>query len=161
MATKEEISIIASLKREKYDKVVKDIVFDEVFTYRNSVGEQFSYPVIQIGYGQGVIPFQSSIVETIDIPSTVKRIYSNSFGSCINLKKLTLNEGLEEIGAMAFWDARSLESVVIPSTVTTIGEYAFADCRNLKSVTIPRRFEDQVDIIFEDCSKAIVFIYVD
>lgn len=145
----------------EYDKIAKDVVFDEVFTYRNSVGQQFSYPVIQIGYGQGVIPFQASVVESVNIPSTVKLIYGSSFSGCPNLKNLTLNEGIEEIGSMAFWYCTSLESVVIPSSVTTIGEYAFADCFNLKSVTLPRRFESQVDSIFDGCSDDIVFIYVD
>ena len=144
-----------------YNKVIPDIVFDEVFTYRNSVGEQFSYPVVHVGYGQGFITFQHSVVESVSIPSTVKKIYENAFSACPNLKTLTLAEGLEEIGQMAFWFCTSLESVVIPSSVTTIGANAFADCVNLKSVTLPRSFESQVDAIFAGCSADIVFNYVD
>ncbi len=141
-------------------KVTSDLVFDEIFTYRDVTGKQFSYPVIQIGYGQGIVALQASVVETISIPSTVKLIYANSFSGYPNLKNLSLAEGIEEIGSMAFWHCSSLEQVTIPSSVTTIGRYAFADCQNLKSVTLPRRFESEVESIFYNCPN-VQFIYVD
>ena len=142
------------------DKVTTDIVFDEIFTYRDAVGKQHSYPIIQIGYGQGIVPFQASVVKTISVPSTVKRIYANSFSGYPNLKTVTLSHGLEEIGSMAFWYNTSLEEIIIPSSVTSIGDYAFADCTNLKKVTLPRVFEDRIGAIFENCPNA-EFTYVD
>lgn len=54
-----------------------------------------------------------------------------------NLKKVTLEEGVTEIGNEAFRDCSSLESVIIPSTVTRIGEHAFNGCTSILTLTIP------------------------
>ncbi len=49
---------------------------------------------------------------------------------------VTIEEGVTEIGELAFSGCTNLKSVIIPSTVTLIGYGAFDDCNNLTDVYI-------------------------
>ncbi len=51
--------------------------------------------------------------------------------------KLVVEEGVTEIGKMAFQNCTSLIDVELPSTLKTIGMYAFDDCTSLVSIDIP------------------------
>ena len=46
--------------------------------------------------------FQGSVIESVTLPSTLKRIEYNAFRGCANLKSVTLPEGLEYIGMSCF-----------------------------------------------------------
>jgi len=63
-------------------------------------------------------------------------IGARAFDNCINIEKLTLSEGLVNIGDYAFRNLKSLLTVNIPSTVTTIGEDAFDGCEILYKLYI-------------------------
>lgn len=65
------------------------------------------------------------------IPNTVKILGMCCFCG-INLKTITLPEGLTTIGNSAFYSSQSLEYLVIPSTVTSIDRVAFYYCKNLQ-----------------------------
>lgn len=66
----------------------------------------------------------------------VKEIGESAFFTCNNLLKLTLPEGLEKIGDLAFAYS-GLSEITIPTTVTEIGASAFGACDLLNQVTIP------------------------
>ena len=94
----------------------------------------------------------------ISIPRTITSIGENAFVDCINLKNLTvpgtittwgaycfasmgvenltLETGLKEIGAFAFYYCESLTEVTIPNSVKTIGSSAFGGCSSMSKVTI-------------------------
>lgn len=143
----------------KNDAKVADLVIDSEYVVKDlATGTIASYPIIQVGVGQGVISFQTEI-ESLTIPVGVTKIAKKAFPQCTNLQTVSLPEGLTSIGDMAFWCCTSLTSVEIPSTVTEIGNYAFASCSSLKSVTLPARFESQVDNIFSGCPSDLVITY--
>ncbi len=48
-----------------------------------------------------------------------------------------VGEGVENIGAYAFYGCGSLENVVLPQSVAGIGQYAFRDCKRLKEIRLP------------------------
>ena len=77
----------------------------------------------------------NSNLESIIIPSTVKKIGKFCFSYCDRLKSVEFapDSILESIGAYAFHDS-GLESIIIPSTVKKIGEGCFENCDRLKSV---------------------------
>ncbi|KAK8845167.1 hypothetical protein M9Y10_021349 [Tritrichomonas musculus] len=81
-------------------------------------------------------------IETVEIPSFIKRIDSSAFNQCRNIKKVIFeaDSKLISIGDYAFYKS-SLESITIPASVTDIERSAFSNCTNLKTV------------IFEDNSK--------
>ncbi len=72
----------------------------------------------------------------ITLPATVKTIEDNAFRDT-NIPSLTLNKGLESIGASAFYNCDRLKTLNIPSTVKNIGNYAFYNCDSILTVTFP------------------------
>ena len=76
------------------------------------------------------------------------------------IKKVVVENGVINIGILAFSDCSSLTSVEIPNSVTTIETYAFKGCTSLTSITFkgstPPEFWENV---FEGVNKSIS-IYV-
>ncbi|MDE6704425.1 MAG: leucine-rich repeat domain-containing protein [Treponemataceae bacterium] len=95
--------------------------------------------VTEIGRGA----FQDcTILESVEIPGSVKSIEDGSYGSsafsgCTNLTSVTIGDGMTSIGDYAFCNCTSLASVTIPDGVTVIDDYAFFGCKNLERVEIP------------------------
>lgn len=83
-----------------------------------------SYPVTSIASKA----FESNGLTNIVIPNSVISIGVSAFESNRALSSITLNEGLKDIKARAFYDCRKLASVTIPNSVITIGNNAFSYC---------------------------------
>ena len=66
-----------------------------------------------------------------------------------DIKSVVVSEGVENIGAYAFFDLTSMESATIAGSVTSIGRVAFMRCEKLKNVT----FQDGIELtdIGEKC----------
>ena len=60
-----------------------------------------------------------------------------AFGMCPNLKSITIENGIQEIGSGAFQGCTSLESINIPNGINKIGDNAFDSCCSIKSLDIP------------------------
>lgn len=54
-----------------------------------------------------------------------------AFMNCDSLKRITIPEGVEEIGESAFQGCSKLEKVIIPKSVKRIGADAFKGCKKL------------------------------
>ena len=101
------------------------------------------YTVVGIG-DLNLPPYYDNTVETVIVPDTVKYIerfaYYPSTAPVVNLKKVTLPEGLETIGDNAFASALDLSEINLPSTLKSIGESAFKNCK-VDNFTIPAGVE--------------------
>ncbi|MDE6604446.1 MAG: leucine-rich repeat domain-containing protein [Clostridia bacterium] len=80
--------------------------------------------------------FRNCAFETLEIPDSVTRIGSESFGGCKNLKNIKLPAQLKNIEDYAFMECELLEEIVLPSNVLAIGERAFSECKSLTDVKI-------------------------
>ena len=80
---------------------------------------------------QGV--FESSGLEEVALPSTLRQIGPCAFRGCDNLRSVVLPEGLERIDYRAFFRS-GLEDVLIPRSVLEIAAFAFAECVGLGAV---------------------------
>ena len=109
-------------------------------------------------------------VKNVNLPDTLKYLG----GRWSSITKVTLPNGLEEIGYEAF-DNSKLTKIVIPDSVkeigghafcgsnlktvkfgknlTVIGNGAFRSCYNLKSVTIPKKVKEIGMSAFRDCKN--------
>lgn len=114
----------------------------------------------------GKYAFGTTAITEMEIPSTVKKVGSNVFMRCPNLKKVVINGGIEELGGALFagngaypvsksletfilgeghtsvpyeacFNCENLTNVKLPSTVTAISSSAFYGCIGLKSIDIP------------------------
>ena len=93
----------------------------------------------------------SACIESITLPSTLKRIGNRAFQSQDNLAELNLPEGVSEIGSSAFF-AIGITDVVIPSGVNYIGSYAFSSCKNLETLVIPDNVSQLNYATFSNCT---------
>lgn len=86
------------------------------------------------------------------IPSTVTKISGRAFEHCVNLKDVTIPDGITEIGYEAFWKA-GLTKVVIPSMESLQSGYTFKECNNLESVVFKNGILFLSVYAFEDCEN--------
>lgn len=86
-------------------------------------GEVYEIPntVVEIGPQS----FYRSQIKNVIIPSSVKKIGSESFFQCYNLEEVNLPEGLERIEWRALYGCHKIKTIVVPSSVTFIGGEAF------------------------------------
>ena len=73
------------------------------------------------------------------------------------VKKVTVAEGLLNVGEYTFRNFTALKSVKLPSTLRTIGRSAFENCVNLKKVTGAVNLENVQDAAFKNCKKLASF----
>ena len=101
----------------------------EHFNTELNIPEQVEYTggtlqVTEIGssaFEESEVTFTSVV-----LPSTLRKIGTKAFRSCMALTSVQLNEGLRVIGNRAFCnDALIAGTLTIPSTVDSIGDYAF------------------------------------
>ena len=83
-------------------------------------------------------------LKTVSLPRTLKHIGPFAFQECINIEKVTFEEGcqLESIGKSAFDDCRKLEIINLPDSVSKIDEGAFSYCVSLTSFNIPKNLTE-------------------
>ena len=81
------------------------------------------------------------------VDNSITKIATNLFYNNNNLKSITLNDGLEEIGSNAFRNSQ-LTSVVFPASLKIIGKYAFEEVTTLTSITLKEGLEEIGDYAF-------------
>ena len=105
-----------------------------------------SYKANEYQYGLGKIVLADGVTEiaanafnrnktiqSIFIPSSVKKIGDSSFWECINLNSISITEGMTFIDKYAFGKT-PIQSILIPSTVQTIATGVFNECTQLQSI---------------------------
>lgn len=73
--------------------------------------------------------FASSLLQCVELPSTITTIPYGAFSNCYNLESCNMPIGLTTIGSSAFQYCYALQTITIPSTVTTMGTKAFKDSK--------------------------------
>lgn len=88
--------------------------------------------------------FYGTSMESVVLPSTIKRIEAGAFTGCDYLSSITLNEGLVFIDDLAFDENYALTEIVIPATVTRVTNMSFRYCTKLKAI----KFEGNAPEVF-------------
>lgn len=87
---------------------------------------------------------ESTALQEIKIPDSVKTLDGLTFKNCTSLSSVTMT-GVEVIGVRAFNGCTALESITLPSSLVTIGTMAFYGS-GLKSVEIPSSVHDTLTV---------------
>jgi hypothetical protein len=87
-----------------------------------------------------------------ETPLPVKEIADEAFRDCTSVSSVSLPEGLEKIGYLAFKSCR-MSKIELPSTLTYIGPSAFGLCTYLTEVTIPESVTYIGPKAFKYCSS--------
>ncbi len=88
----------------------------------------------------GEYAFATRLMESVNLPTTVKEIGDYAFESCA-LTSFEIKNGVTKIGDYAFSENLSLTSITIASTVTEIGAYSFNGCSVLEEVKFGKENE--------------------
>lgn len=80
-------------------------------------------------------------LEACDVPSGVTRLDGTFYG-CAALGRVSLPEGLTEIGSRAFYSCGSLTSIRFPESLETIGPNAFQNCQGITEFRIPANVKE-------------------
>lgn len=76
----------------------------------------------------------------------------HAFYLCTNLNNVTLNEGLQNIGASAFYGCSSLKSITIPDSVVTLDDSAFENCDSLSDIKLGSNLTTIGERAFYSCN---------
>jgi hypothetical protein len=92
-------------------------------------------------------------ITKVTIPNGVKNIGNSAFSDCASLISITIPNSVTTIGGGAFKTCTSLANITIPNSVTSIGNSAFEDCTKLTSITIPNSVASIGDYAFKRCTN--------
>jgi len=81
---------------------------------------------------------EHGVLETIQIPDTVRTIGREAFMDCCRLKHIILPDSINGIGHGAFHYCVDLAWVHLPAKLTQISGELFRDCLSLRNLEIPR-----------------------
>ena len=81
-----------------------------------------------------------------------KKIPSQSFAECRQLKVLLLPNQLASIGEQAFYKCEALEKIILPDSLKVVESKAFYQC-GLKEIELPDGLEKIGDSAFLKCKK--------
>ena len=139
-----------------YQGELKDITLNGI-TYTYVTGENLA--IVKMG-DPTILQYQDVVIPS-SIPAAgktyqVKKIADRAFLQ-IQMNSVTIQPGVEEIGAQAFWNVNGIEEVALPSSVKSIGESAFAYCYNLQTVKLPSTLQSIGENAFYGCPLTSVF----
>ena len=121
---------------------------------------------VEIPEGVEVIPSsifsQTSSLQQVVFPSTLRRINQAAFNRCSGLTEITLPAGLEYIEYNAFSGCSNLKKVVLPDSIKQIEGCAFYKCTALVEVNFPKSWSICNDLAgdgpFAGCTSLTRFI---
>jgi len=90
--------------------------------------------------------------QTTIIPKNVKIIAPNTFAGQTAITKLTIPNGVEEIGDAAFQEC-NFETIVLPHSVKSVENAIFQMCAQLKTAYIGNGLERIMSGVFRNCNQ--------
>ncbi len=109
-----------------------------------------------LGYAFGATSASDNdlyVPQSLKEVTVTKKIHPEAFRECRNITKITISEGIDEIGMGAFQLCTGLTEMNIPSSVTLINRSAFSGCSGIKELTIPDNVETIQSGIIRDCTS--------
>lgn len=112
--------------------------------------EWYGYKVVEVSN------FDSTDIESVTIPESVKIINKEAFEYCDKLTKVIIEgNGLTEIGYSAFWHCSALTELELPESTVKIGSDAFNGCTLLKSINLSPELSSLGTGAFKGCESLL------
>ena len=106
--------------------------------YQCSNITSLDYYAKNIEYEDNINPFYG-LNCSITIKNTVRSIPRLTFWG-VTTSDITIEEGVEKIGEMAFLNNTELSEIVFPKTITYIGDNIFYGCSNINSILFKNEY---------------------
>lgn len=153
------------LAARKYRSVtLKGVQYNLFNNYATAVRVKGSgvHPVVKkrvFGYRvvNAAAVFQNDLIESVQLPESLRHIGSFCFENCDRLIEIHLPSALLFIGREAFANCKALETLVLPDTLKHIGFKAFSGCTRLRSLYIPDSVLKIEKDAFANCPDLTVF----
>ncbi len=88
-------------------------------------------------FNSSKVPWYGKNITKIIVNQGVLNIGQLAFLDCMGVTSVSISNTVNNIEYGAFMNCSGLESIEIPNSVVTIGEYAFNKCSGLKTVEMP------------------------
>ena len=111
-----------------------------------------SEDIVEIGYS-GSLFGESSQLEGVLIPASVRVVRSDAFKDCASLQTARFFGPVDEIGGGAFENCTALREVRFDGPVGSFGYYVFQNCASLESFAFPEGSEAVPDYLLADCTS--------
>lgn len=121
---------------------------DEAFHACGLASIRWPAALVQIGAGC----FRDCAFTALDIPSTLHAIPADAFAENYALDRVTIPEGIEEIGDGAFGGCANLTEISVAGSVRSIGIAAFAGT-NIAQMTLPSGLKEMSAGLFMRCGR--------
>ena len=98
--------------------------------------------------------FSGCAIESIRLPSTLRRIEAQTFEDCENLRHVELPNCVERIGGDCF-KRSGIEEITLPCTLREVGGDVFEECENLKVVWVEDGCRAEISDMYTSSSVKI------
>lgn len=107
----------------------------------------------------GKMAFSRTRLNQFVAPNELRVIYDGAFAECANLQRVSLNEGLKELGdgadlestncekRIGVFDASGVRRVVFPGSLIIIGARTFRGCKDIRKV----RLAHGLQVLGDEC----------
>ena len=94
----------------------------------------------------------NSVLETIQIPGSVRIIGIRAFAQCPSLKTVVIEEGVTTLDKCCFGGCNALEEILLPESLEIVDDCAFASCDRLKEIAFGSGLLSIGNMAFMKCS---------
>lgn len=95
--------------------------------------------------------YNCTVLKSVKLTDSVKRIGDFSFGHCSELTEINLNK-VENIGERAFFNCKKLSDVAFEN-LTDIGNYSFYNCAAISKISLPKSMKNIGSYVFQNCTS--------
>ena len=103
----------------------------------------------------GAHAFESTALQTIDLPETIEEIAAGAFKNCAELTEIGNLEKVSAIGTLAFSGCSQLKDITLSPTLAAIEDGTFKNCTALTSVDLSG-VATIGDTAFENCTALVM-----
>lgn len=151
LAKKSFIPLNKIVEKENYENSINTISFV------NSILEKDDNSFYAVDYGTEKIKArefsENSILESVLMPNTIRKIENQSFKNCRALKKINIPENVEEIGYEAFLNCSSLKKINLLEKIKKINDSAFKGCTSLEEILFPSTIDHIGKSVVQGCTR--------
>lgn len=98
------------------------------------------------------------LLARMTIPNGVTNIGDRAFSDCFYLISVVIPDSVTNIGDGAFSNCQRLTDIILPNGITNIGKRVFANCIGLTDITIPDNVASIGEMAFTYCTGLINMI---
>ena len=111
--------------------------------------------VLWVSHPQETYGIDPSGVTSVVVKSASKRVWPDQFKRWPDIQQVMVEDGVETVGAAAFFGCPRLEAVMLPDSLKHVEGYAFGDCFALREVRFGKGLLDVGQAAFGGCSNLL------